>query len=148
MAKGAQRLVCPCKLKVSGTRANSVTIICSKCNIKWYFKCVGLSGMSSNEVCRYTKWSCPCCFTMPNNSEPDLDKLSLQVLWCILQQVELASTFFNTFFKLTYNNKFYCVRMFEVGGNTCNNAFQLAMQQCCVASCSNLWLVLLHLEDI
>ena len=24
--------------------------------------------------------------------------------------------------------------MFEVGGNMCNNAFQLAMQQCCVAS--------------
>ena len=28
--------------------------------------------------------------------------------------------------------------MFEVGGNTCNNASQLATQQCCVASCSNL----------
>ena len=35
--------------------------------------------------------------------------------------------------------------MFEVGGNTANNAFQLAMQQCCVTSCSNLLLVLLHL---
>ena len=28
--------------------------------------------------------------------------------------------------------KFCCVAMFEVGGNTCNNAFQLAKQQCCV----------------
>ena len=34
--------------------------------------------------------------------------------------------------------------MFEVGGNTCNDAFQLATQQCCVASCGNLLLVLLH----
>ena len=38
--------------------------------------------------------------------------------------------------------------MFEVGGNTANNAFQLAMQQCCVASCSNLLLVLLHLKIV
>ena len=38
-----------------------------------------------------------------------------------------------------------CVTMFVVGGNTCNNTFQLASQQCCVASCSNLLLVLLHL---
>ena len=45
----------------------------------------------------------------------------------------------------TCNNKFCCVTMFEVGGNTANNAFQLAMQQCYVASCSNLLLVLLHL---
>ena len=60
-----------------------------------------------------------------------------------LLQVELASTFFNKFFQLA-TTKFCCVTMFEVGGNTCNNAFQLAMQQCCVASCSNLLLVLLH----
>ena len=46
----------------------------------------------------------------------------------------------------TCNNKFWCVTMFEVGGNTTNNAFQVAMQQCCVASCSNLLLVLLHLK--
>ena len=37
--------------------------------------------------------------------------------------------------------------MFEVGGNTANNAFQLAMQQCCGANCSNLLLVLLHLKE-
>ena len=36
--------------------------------------------------------------------------------------------------------------MFEVGGNMCNSAFQLTMQQCCIASCSNLLLVLLHLK--
>ena len=137
MAKGAQRLVCPCKLKVSGTRANSVTIICSKCNIKWYFKCVGLSGMSFNEVARYTKWSCPCCFTMPNNSEPDLDKLSLQVLWCILQQVELASTFFNTFFKLATTNfvAWQCLRWVVTHATTlfnlqCNNVALQAAAIC------------------
>ena len=28
----------------------------------------------------------------------------------------------------------------------CNNAFQLATQKCCVASCSDLLLVLLHLK--
>ena len=33
--------------------------------------------------------------------------------------------------------------MFEVGGNTCNNAFELATLQCCVASCSKSLLVLL-----
>ena len=48
----------------------------------------------------------------------------------------------------TCNNKFCCVTMFEVGGNTANNAFQLAMQQCCVASCSDLLLVLLHLYTV
>ena len=40
------------------------------------------------------------------------------------QQVEVGSTFFN--------NKICCVIMFEVGDNTCNNAFQFATQQCCV----------------
>ena len=55
----------------------------------------------------------------------------------MLQQVELA----------TCNNKFCCATMFElVGGNMTNNAFQLAMQQCCVASCGDLLLVLLHLK--
>ena len=39
----------------------------------------------------------------------------------MLQQVELASTFFNNFFKLA-TTKFCCVTMFEVGGNTCKNA--------------------------
>ena len=52
--------------------------------------------------------------------------------------------FFQQIFS-TFNNKFCCVTMFEVGGNTANNAFQLAMQQCCVARCSNLLLVSLHL---
>ena len=41
--------------------------------------------------------------------------------------------------------KFCCVTMFEVGGNTCNNAFQLATML--RASCSNLLLVLLHLKS-
>ena len=127
MANGAQLLACPCKLKVSGTLANSVTIICSKCNIKWYFKCVGLSGMSSNEVDRYTKWSC----------EPDFDKLSLQVLWCILQQVELASTFFNTFFTLTTTSfiAWQCLRWVVTRATTlfslqCNNVALQAAAIC------------------
>ena len=63
----------------------------------------------------------------------------------MLHQVELTSTFFNKFFQLA-TTKFCCVTMFKVGGNTFNNAFQLAMQQCSVASCSNLLLVLLHLN--
>ena len=40
----------------------------------------------------------------------------------MLQQVELASTFFNKFFQLA-TTKSCCVTMFEVGGNTCNNAY-------------------------
>ena len=52
--------------------------------------------------------------------------------------------FFQQIFS-TCNNKF-CLRDNEVGGNTANNAFQLATQHCCVASCSNLLLVLLHLN--
>ena len=44
--------------------------------------------------------------------------------------------------------KFCCVTMFEVGGNTANNAFQLVTQQCCVVSCSDLLLVLLHLKTV
>ena len=38
--------------------------------------------------------------------------------------------------------KFCCVTMFEVGGNACNNAFQLAMQQCCVKVEEKCWAVL------
>ena len=64
----------------------------------------------------------------------------------MLQQVVLASTFFNTFFLLATTN-FCCVTMFEVGGyNTANNAFQLATWQWCVVSCSKLLLVLLKLK--
>ena len=33
---------------------------------------------------------------------------------------------------LLATTKFCCVTMFEVGGNTCNNALQLATQHCCV----------------
>ena len=51
----------------------------------------------------------------------------------MLQQVELASTFFNKYFQLA-TTKFCCVTVFEVGGNTCNNASQLATQWCCIAS--------------
>ena len=42
-----------------------------------------------------------------------------------------SSTCCNMLLQLA-TTKFCCVTMFEVGGNTCNNAFQLATQQCCV----------------
>ena len=45
----------------------------------------------------------------------------------MLQQVELASTFFNKFFQLA-TTKYFCVTMFGVGGNTCNKPFQHATQ--------------------
>ena len=48
----------------------------------------------------------------------------------MLQQVELASTFFNKLFQLA-TTKFCCVTMFVLGGNTRNNAFHLATQHCC-----------------
>ena len=58
------------------------------------------------------------------------------------QQVEVGSTFFN--------NKICCVIMFEVGDNTCNNAFQFATQQCCVQiaaiCCSYYFTLLLQLK--
>ena len=47
----------------------------------------------------------------------------------MLQQVELASAFLKKCFQLA-TTTFCCLGMFEVGGNTCNNAFQLATQQC------------------
>ena len=51
-----------------------------------------------------------------------------QPLLCnkILKKVDASSTCCNMLFQLAITN------VFEVGGNTCNNAFQLAMQQCCV----------------
>ena len=63
----------------------------------------------------------------------------------MLQQIELASTFFNKIFQLA-TTKFCCVTTFETRGNMCNNAFQLATQQCCIASCCNLLLLWLHLS--
>ena len=42
-----------------------------------------------------------------------------------------SSTCCNMLLQLA-TTKFCCVTMFEVGGNTCNNAFQLATQQCCL----------------
>ena len=64
----------------------------------------------------------------------------------VLHQVELASTFSTNVFNLQQHILLRDI-VVEVGGNTTNNAFQLAIQQCCVASCSNLLLVLLHLND-
>ena len=78
MADGVQILACPCNQKADGIRANSVTITCSKCNIKWHTKCVGLYGMSSKDAAKYSEWCCSCCFTMPNMGDSGLDKPSLQ----------------------------------------------------------------------
>ena len=49
----------------------------------------------------------------------------------LLKKVNASSTWCNMLLQLA-TTKFCCVTMFEVGGNTCNNAFQLATQQCCV----------------
>ena len=49
----------------------------------------------------------------------------------LLKKVDVSSTCCNMLPQLA-TTKFCCVTMFEVGGNTCNNAFQLATQQCCV----------------
>ena len=49
----------------------------------------------------------------------------------LLKKVDASSTCCNMLLQLA-TTKFGCVTMFEVGGNTCNNAFQLATQQCCV----------------
>ena len=67
--------------------------------------------------------------------------LLLQVEKNCWKKIDASSTCWSNF----ATTKFCCVTMFEVGGNTANNAFQLATQQCCLASCSNLLLVLLHL---
>ena len=47
------------------------------------------------------------------------------------EKVDASSTCCNMLLQLG-TTKFCCVTMFEVGGNTSNNAFQLATQQCCV----------------
>ena len=59
-----------------------------------------------------------------------------------VEKSDASSTCCNMLLQLA-TTKFCCVTMFEVGGNTCNNAFQLSTQQCCIESCSNLLLVLL-----
>ena len=57
------------------------------------------------------------------------------------RRVQLAAT---CCFNLQRRN-FVAWQCLKWVGNTCNNAFQLATQECCVASGSNLLLVLLHL---
>ena len=47
-----------------------------------------------------------------------------------LKKVDGSLTCCNMLLQLA-TTKFCCVTMFEVGGNACNNAFQLATQQCC-----------------
>ena len=49
----------------------------------------------------------------------------------LLKKVEASSTWCNMLLQLA-TTKFCFATMFEVGGKTANNAFQLATQQCCV----------------
>ena len=56
--------------------------------------------------------------------------------WRKKLSVQVSSTCCNMLLQLA-TKKFCWMTMFEVVGNTCNNAFLLAMQQCCVSSCSN-----------
>ena len=58
--------------------------------------------------------------------------LLLQVhLKNLLKNVDASSTCCNRLLQLA-TTKFCCLTMFGVGGNTCNNAFQFATQQCSV----------------
>ena len=78
MADGSTLLDCPCNQKANGIRANSVTITCAKCNVKWHAKCVGLNEMTSKESARYNEWVCACCFSMPTSCDRRSDSMALQ----------------------------------------------------------------------
>ena len=79
-----------------------------------------------------------------------------QVLWSLascdandkieslLQKVELRSTLRNMLPQLA-TSKFVAWQVESEGGNTANNAFQLATQQCCATSCAKMLPVLLDL---
>ena len=79
-----------------------------------------------------------------------------QVLWSVascdandkieslLQKVELRSTLRNILPQLA-TSKFVAWQVESEGGNTGNNAFQLATQQCCATSCAKMLPVLLDL---
>ena len=56
----------------------------------------------------------------------------------LLKKVDANSTWCNMLLQLA-TTKFCWVTMFEVGGNTCSNAFQVATQQCCFASWRKMW---------
>ena len=80
-----------------------------------------------------------------------------QVLWSVascdandkieslLQKVELRSTLRNMLPQLA-TSKFVAWQVESEGGNACNNAFQLATQQCCASSCAKMLPVLLDLK--
>ena len=82
-----------------------------------------------------------------------------QVLWSVascdandkieslLQKVELRSTLCNMLPQLA-TSKFVAWQVESEGGNTGNNAFQLAMQQCCATSCAEMLPVLLDLKGL
>ena len=81
-----------------------------------------------------------------------------QVLWSVascdandkieslLQKVELRSTLRNMLPQLA-TSKFVAWQVESEGGNTGNNAFQLATQQCCATSCAKMLPVLLDLKS-
>ena len=82
-----------------------------------------------------------------------------QVLWSVascdandkieslLQKVELRSTLRNMLPQLA-TSKFVAWQVESEGGNTGNNAFQLATQQCCATSCAKMLPVLLDLKQV
>ena len=65
----------------------------------------------------------------------------------LLQKVELGSTWRNMLPQLA-TSKFVAWQVESEGGNTGNNAFQLAMQQCCATSWAKMLPVLLDLKGL
>ena len=107
---------------------NEINILILWCSILQAFK-VKKYEQQISATCNATS-----LHVLPHTSNIVTQRNFVVANWSsMLQQVELASTFFNKSFQFA-TTKFCCVTMFEVGGNTCNNAFQLATSQCYVAS--------------
>ena len=70
------------------------------------------------------------CYVLPPTSNIVTQQNFVVASWKnLLRKVNTSSTYCNMLLQLS-TTKFCCVTMFEVGGNTCNNAFQLATQRC------------------
>ena len=74
------------------------------------------------------------CKALVHVLQPTSNIVTQQFRCCKLKQYVTACWigvyFFQQILQLA-TTKFCCVTMFEEGDNTCNNAFQLATQQCC-----------------
>ena len=81
--------------------------------------------------CCVASWKALLAVLPPTSNIVTRQNLLLQVEKFFLKKVDASSTWCNMLLQLT-TMKFCRVTMFEMGGNTCNNAFQLATQQCCV----------------